>query len=404
MAQPGEYDYIIAGGGLHGCLAALAILHNAGDAKIALIEKDLKLGGSHTWSFFLHHIQPDATDWVKPLISGEWNGYQVLFPGFHRKLKARYVSVTSENLHRVVSDRFARSSNSKLFYGDPVVSLTSDRVELESGVVLNGRLVLDARGPDEVFRRTGVQKFYGVEVLVERKSKNKGKDIKGLDHSIPCLMDATVPQWDGYRFFYVLPFSFDRLLVEETFFSDNADIDAEASLKRIESYMHNKGWRIKEILRDERGALTMPWGNPMSGHEERFFGRRWNNRSRSPIELGLRGGWFHPGTGYSFVQGTQTASLLGRYAPDPVPAKDVHALRSGLERDSRFIRFLNWMLFRAAHPEKRSALMERFYTFPEDLIDRFYGCGLDFLDPWKLLFKDPPRPSFFKIVPKTGLR
>ena len=38
-------------------------------------------------------------------------------------------------------------------------------------------------------------------------------------------MDATVPQVDGYRFFYVLPLAPDRLLVEDTYFSDSTHLD-----------------------------------------------------------------------------------------------------------------------------------------------------------------------------------
>ncbi len=401
-----KYDYVIVGGGLHGSLAALSILHNSPHARIALIEKEAALGGSHTWSFFPHHIHPESAPWFADLIYKSWPGHQVLFPGFHRKLSCGYASITSESLHRVVMEMVEGSVNGEIFLGDPAVRLTSDRVVLKSGAVLRGRLVLDGRGQpeNEVFKGAGVQKFYGVEAEVELVDKTR----LGFDPTQPCLMDATVKGWDGYRFFYILPFAAERWLVEETFFSDEADFDNGESRKRIERYLHKRGVRLKDVLREESGALAMPWRNPAPCNDARLTGdyaeagASYPSPYPSPFKLGLRGGWYHPATGYSLVQGVEVAVLLGKYAPHAPPGEEICALRKGLARRSRFMRFLNWMLFRAVHPGKRLNLMERFYGFSEGLIDRYYACRPGRFDPWMLLFWKPPHPRYFKILPEKG--
>ena len=41
-------------------------------------------------------------------------------------------------------------------------------------------------------------------------------------------MDATVPQRDGFRFVYTLPFAPDRVLIEDTYYSDGLDLDPAA--------------------------------------------------------------------------------------------------------------------------------------------------------------------------------
>lgn len=393
-----EYDYLIVGGGLHGSLAALAILHNSPHARIALIEKERELGGSHTWSFFPHHIDPEAEPWFTDLIFKAWSAHQVLFPGFHRELFSGYASITSKSLHRVVTERVEGSMNGEVIFGDPAVRLASDRVVLKSGSVLRGRFVLDGRGQpeDEGFQGAGVQKFYGVEAKVELVDKTR----LGFDPSQPCLMDATVKSWDGYRFFYILPFAADRWLVEETFFSDDADFDNGESRKRIERYLFKRGVRLIEVLREESGALVMPWRNPAPCGDACLMGHQAGASYRSPFKLGLRGGWYHPATGYSSVQGVEVAILLGKYAPHAPPGEEIRALRRDLARRSRFMRFLNWMFFRAVHPGKRLHLMERFYGFSEELIDRYYACRPGLFDPWMLLFWRPPNPRFFKILPE----
>jgi len=91
-------------------------------------------------------------------------------------------------------------------------------VVLDDGVRLTGSLVIDARGPaaaEPGALRCGFQKFLGLELELAE------------DHGLsrPILMDATVAQIDGFRFFYVLPFDRRRVLVEETFFSRAPDLD-----------------------------------------------------------------------------------------------------------------------------------------------------------------------------------
>ena len=58
-------------------------------------------------------------------------------------------------------------------------------------------------------RGCGFQKFLGLELEFEAAARARA----------PLLMDATVPQLGGFRFFYVLPLSPTRLLVEDTRFS-----------------------------------------------------------------------------------------------------------------------------------------------------------------------------------------
>ena len=61
-------------------------------------------------------------------------------------------------------------------------------------------------------------------------------------------------------------------------------------------------------------------------------------------------------------------------------------------RRERYARLLNRMFFRAADPEKRYVVLQRFYGLNEGLIRRFYRNGLTWRDKARILIGKPPVP------------
>jgi len=57
------YDYLLVGGGLQNALISLAVLDRRPEARIALIERDARLGGNHIWCFHADDV-PDAAGHV----------------------------------------------------------------------------------------------------------------------------------------------------------------------------------------------------------------------------------------------------------------------------------------------------------------------------------------------------
>ena len=97
------------------------------------------------------------------------------------------------------------------------MSVGPHQVELSGGEILRAPCVIDARGIGRVDGLTiGYQKFLGLVVRFERPH----------GQPYPIIMDATVKQRDGYRFVYTLPFTHDTMLIEDTYYSDTASIDA----------------------------------------------------------------------------------------------------------------------------------------------------------------------------------
>ena len=192
------------------------------------------------------------------------------------------------------------------------------------------------------------------------------------------LMDALLPQHGGFRFMYVLPLAADRLLVEDTAFSDSPHLDVAALRNSIASYVAARDWTGSEVVREETGSLPLPLEcEPAS--------------PASPLVAGYGGGWFHPVTGYSFPIAARLAELVAGLDPDRLFGEELAAHAREHARQVRFALRLNRMLFRWFDPDQRFRVLERFYRLPAPVIRRFYALELTALDRARIVFGRPPR-------------
>lgn len=376
-----SYDYILVGGGLQNGLIALAVLDRRPNARICLIERDDRLGGNHTWCFHADDVGDAAGAWVGPLVVYRWSGYDVRFPALARTLEAPYAGITSEHFDQLVQRRFHEAPSADLLLGTSVADVDAHRVTLADGRSLTGRAVIDARGPiADPDSPAGFQKFVGVEV-----------DL-ATDHDLerPVLMDATVDQTHGFRFLYVLPLGPRRVLLEDTYFHDDPDLDDTALIGGILAYAEAIGLAVEGVARTERGVLPMPW----AGDTPSVAG--------GPLVAGYRGGWFHPATGYSFPTALRLAVAVADADPDDLYRGALTDLAATQSHQMHFAFRLNRMLFHWFAPGKRVHVFERFYRLPEPLIRRFYALELSGADRARILVGRPPKGMSWRAVFNLG--
>ena len=362
-------DYALVGGGLQSALLVLALRAHQPDASIALFERADHLGGNHTWCFHSGDVSAAARKWIEPLVSHDWPGYEVSFPGFTRAIDDRYSCILPERLEESVGAALADSS-CLLLKNAEVTRLTPTRVDLADGRSVDAHLVIDARGPGALPKDgAGFQKFVGRELELEQPH--------GLER--PVLMDATVDQTDGFRFFYLLPFGPRELLVEDTRFTSEPDVDVDEYVREIEAYCSVKGWAVKAVGREETGILPMPWAGSTP------------EPSGGVLRAGYRGGWFHPATGYSLPVAARLAETVAGLEPDEVRENGLPEFWEEHERQRGYCQFLNRLLFRWYPPDMRWHIFARFYRLAEPLIRRFYAMQLQVSDQARLLVGRPPR-------------
>ncbi|MCC7127009.1 MAG: lycopene beta-cyclase CrtY [Acidobacteria bacterium] len=362
-------DLCIVGGGLAGSLAAWRYRQARPGRRVCLIEAGDTLGGNHTWSFHASDLSPAARQWLAPLIAARWPRHRVRFAAYARTLEAEYCTVTAAQLHTVISGALGTD----VLVGTGATDVSPTSVRLSDGRTVQAHVVIDARGATDGPTKMGWQVFLGLELECARPH--------GVD--APMLMDATVPQLGGFRFMYVLPFSSTRLLVEDTCYADDPRIDIAAAESTIAAYTRAQGWAVAHEVRRERGALPIPLG----GRIDDFW-------TSAVPRLGVRGGFFHPTTGFSLPDAVATAEAIA--AIDLLTTDRVYAelRRMATERwrARAFFRLLNRWLFRAARPDARADLLAHFYSRPESTIARFYAGQLSWSDCVRLLAGRPPIP------------
>lgn len=362
-----NWDLVLVGGGLANSLIALRLKERRPDWKVLVLEAEAEPGLGHTWSFHTRDVPASTWEWIQPLLSKSWKGHDVRFPKRARKMRGGYHSIRSHELAEKVRARLGGD----LRCANRAGRLSATEVELTTGERFRARAVLDGRG----FRGggpRGYQKFLGLDVRLESPH--------GLDR--PLIMDATVRQLDGFRFFYLLPWDERTLLIEDTRYSDTPEVAVEQSRMAIHEYAAARGWRIAAVEREEIGSLPIPLTDeapaPCIG--------------AAPV--GVRAGLFHPTTGYSLAEAVRLAD--GVAALDFLSSGAVMELTAARRRRQatqwQYLRLLNRMLFEGAEPAERLKIFERFYGLGEGTVERFYAGQLTAWDRARILVGRPPIP------------
>ncbi len=376
--QAFDYELIFVGGGLASGLAATLLRLERPETRFLLIDAGRGDDWDQTWSFQVLNFDKSRTgvfrsprdSWIAPFLTAYWDSYSVQFPQFQRTINSPYVSIRYRQFVGVLQELLGEAYRP----GVKVSQISPTEIVLEDGSRLRAQAVIDGRGwhdsPQNLV--SGYQKFLGLQLKTERK------------HGVtrPIVMDACLPQDDGFRFMYVLPWSDHSLLVEDTHYSRGSEVDRELYRAEILHYAKEQNWGPLSIEGEEFGSLPLP----CYGEEARDF-------SQLP-ELGVRGRFYHPTTGYSIYEAVHVAEWLATQS-----RWDVEELRRGLRalsderwKELEFFRRLNNMLFFAASDGDRYKVLEKFYGHHEDLVARFYAGQTLARDKLRILSGKPPVP------------
>lgn len=367
----GRPQVLIAGGGLAGCLVALALARFRPDIRLLLLEQDGNFGGQHVWSFFDSDVDAEERELLQPLITRSWKDHDIAFPARQRRLSIGYNSIRSSQLDQVVRSTL-KPDQYRL--GCHIMEVAADHVVLNGGERIDADVVLDARGPGPMNGlELGWQKFVGRTYAFNSRH--------GCER--PMIMDGRVRQQDGYRFIYLLPFGPNELMIEDTYYSDTPALDPVGLAAAIDAVAADFGSSPK-MIDQETGVLPVVIDGDVRA--------LWKG-SGVPL-LGIRGGFFHPTTGYSLPDAAANALFLARqksFNPQSIfKAVSDRALQAWQRR--RFFQLLNRMLFRAADPDERYRILQHFYRLPESTIARFYAAELTTMDKVRILSGRPPVP------------
>jgi lycopene beta-cyclase len=260
-----EFDYIIIGGGC----AGLSLAYELDDHKklenktLAIIETRDEYKKDKTWSFW--KVTPhNFEDCVKK----SWDNFTINIPNNTKYVECKdkpYQTIDSGLFYQKIIDKLKQNTNICFFKN-------INEVNTENSYIFNS--VSNAADS----KNNLWQHFSGVEIETIKNS---------FDDEIFNLMDFDCDQKNSVHFFYTLPYSKTKALIETTWISDLNSASLKDYDNQLKNYIENK-LRIKnyKIIFKETGAI--PLFHPK------------NIKKLNQVEIGTAGGMTRLSTGYTF--------------------------------------------------------------------------------------------------------
>ena len=261
-----EFDYIIFGGGCAGLSLAseLDINKKLNDKTLAIVETRDEYKRDKTWSFWkvTDHNFDDC-------VIKSWNNFSINSKlGSHEIINKEYPYQTIDSglFYKKVLNELKQNKNIQFFKN-------TDQINLDNSFIFNS---IPSKGD---YQANLWQHFKGIEIETQ-------KDI--FDDEIFNLMDFDCDQRDNVHFFYTLPFSKNKALIETTWLSKMDDKTLNDYDIQLEKYI-KETLKIKnyKINYQEEGAIPLFYPSI--------------NSEREKINIGSAGGMTRLSTGYTFL-------------------------------------------------------------------------------------------------------
>ena len=343
-----EFDYVIIGGGCAGLSLAyeLEIHEKLKDKTLAIIEPRKEYKRDKTWSFW--KVAPHNFD---DCVKKNWENFSVNIPGKTNYLECKnfpYQSIDSGLFYEKIKNKLKKNEN--IFFFKNI-----EEINKQNSLVFNSV-------PNIKKNHLNLwQHFCGVEIKTDN-------DI--FDEKIFNLMDFDCEQRESVHFFYTLPYTKNRALVETTWLSkmnDNSQKDYE---NQINNYIKNN-LKIKnyEITYKEEGAIPLFY--PL------------NKNEKNKINIGTAGGMTRLSTGYTFLNIQEHSKYIRENIDNISNAKKFEIDRKYQFLDEIFLRVLE------KNPEKMSDIFFRMFKTSPKTVIKFLSNKSNFLEDLSIIFKMP---------------
>ena len=291
MARGRRDGILIAGGGLAGTLAALAMARHRPDVPLMIIEEAETFGGTGIRTFSAAELGADGAALIGAEALARWPGIYLSFPGMNRNLRIDWSGFGAVDLHRALVETL----DAKQYrLGTKVVAVREDALVLDGGEEIRAESAIDARGATNLSM---------LELLYEARLEREY--VLAAPHRVdrPVLIDANVAQDGALRFMQCVPLGEDRLVVGDVMISERIQPDAEAGA-RLDAYVAARGWKPAGVEGEHGVVRPLPYDGD--------FAAFWRLGGARVAKLGLRGGFVHPVTGRTLGDAVINAMLLTR--------------------------------------------------------------------------------------------
>ena len=343
-----EFDYIIIGGGCAGLSLAyeLEINQKLKDKTLAIVEPRLEYKRDKTWSFW--KVVPHNFD---DCVKKSWQNFSINVPGKTNHLECKdypYQSIDSGLFYEKINNELKKNENI-YFYKDLKEINTRNSFTFNSVPnIKKNHLNL-------------WQHFCGVEI--ETKTNY-------FDDEIFNLMDFDCEQRDSVHFFYTLPYSKNKALVETTWLSKMNDNSQKDYNKQIKDYI-DKHLKIKdyEITYREEGAIPLFYPS--------------YEKEKNKINIGTAGGMTRLSTGYTFLNIQEHSKYIVKNIGDIQKMKIFNLGQKYQFLDRVFLRVLE------KYPEKMPMIFFDMFKASSDTIIKFLSNKSNIIEDINIISKMP---------------
>jgi len=351
-----EFDYIIIGGGCAGLSLAyeLEINEKLKDKTLAIIEPRPEYKKDKTWSFW-KVTSHNFDDCVKK----SWKNFTVNIPSKTNHLECvdyPYQSVDSGLFYEKINKKLKENKN---------ISFFKDLKEIN----LKNSFIFNSVPSIKKDYRNLWQHFCGVEIETQNDS---------FDEEIFNLMDFDCEQRESVHFFYTLPFSKTRALVETTWLSKMNDSTQKNYDNQIKDYIENHlNLKNYKIIYKELGAIPLFY--PI------------NKIEKNRINIGTAGGMTRLSTGYTFLNIQEHSKYICKNIENISTTKKFEINKKYKFLDDIFLRVLE------KHPEKMPDIFFKMFESSPKTVIKFLSNKSNFLEDLSIIFK-MPKITFIKAL------
>ena len=343
-----EFDYIIIGGGCAGLSLAYELdLHSKlKDKTLAIVEPRDEYKRDKTWSFWKvsPHNFEDCT--IK-----SWDNFTINIPSHLKHVDCKnmpYQTIDSGLFYQKIIDKIKQNTNIYFFKN-------INEVNTENSFIFNSV-------SDTIDNKSSLwQHFSGIEI-------ETSKDF--FDEKIFNLMDFDCDQKNSVHFFYTLPFSKTKALIETTWISDLNNTSLNDYDIQLKDYVEDK-LKIKnyKINYKETGAIPLFHPN--------------NIKKLNQIEIGTAGGMTRLSTGYTFLNIQEQSKYIRKNIENIKDTKIFSIERKYEFLDNIFLKVLK------KNPERMAQIFYKMFNSSPNTVINFLSNKSNILEDISIISKMP---------------
>ena len=333
-------------------------INNKLDSKtLAIIEPRAVYKRDKTWSFWrvIDHNFDDC-------VIKSWNTFSINSPSGSHEIKNEsfpYQSIDSGHYYKKINTSLSKNENIQFFRN-------ISEIDTNNSFIFNSV-------PESTLDKSKLwQHFQGIEIEVE-------KDI--FDDEIINLMDFNCDQRSSVHFFYTLPFTKNKALIETTWLSrfDNDSLKDYDS--QIEKYIKETlGIQKYKINFKEKGAIPLFYSN--------------STKVFNKINIGSAGYMTRLSTGYTFLNIQEHSKYIRENIDNIVSVKKYSIGKKYELLDNIFLKVLK------KYPEKMPDIYLKMFKSKASTFIKFLSSKSNIFEDISIILK-MPKWIFVKAIFKN---